>query len=320
MHKHHSTFTNNPKLIQLFNRYATYNGSNPYKASALLSMIPHIEFGLGAYYPKEGMRTIINALEWLCNKTGVNIFTQHPVEQIITEQSKAIGIKVKDEIKKYDIIVSNMDMYYTYTKLLKTPFKNEKHYRKNRSSSALVFYWGIKKQFPQLSLHNILFSSNYKEEFKHLSNGDIFNDPTIYINITSKYTVTDAPSGFENWFTMINVPYDNGQDWETLITESRKNIISKINRILDCDIEPFICFEKITTPQSIDNTTFSFAGSIYGTHSNNIFSAFLRHPNYSKQIKGLYFCGGSVHPGGGIPLVLKSAKIASEMIQKKHHK
>jgi phytoene dehydrogenase-like protein len=141
-----------------------------------------------------------------------------------------------------------------------------------------------------------------------------FDDPTVYINITSKDEPGDAPKGSENWFVMINAPANYDQDWDTLKKESRSRIIKKLNRILKTDIEKHLVSEEILDPILIETKTSSHRGSLYGASSNSKFSAFLRHPNFSGQLKNLYFCGGSVHPGGGIPLSLQSAKIVSELI------
>jgi phytoene dehydrogenase-like protein len=113
---------------------------------------------------------------------------------------------------------------------------------------------------------------------------------------------------------MINVPANNGQDWDKLIANARQHIINKLSKILREDISQLIACESILDPRSIESKTSSYKGSIYGTSSNNQFAAFLRHANKSSKTQGLYFCGGSVHPGGGIPLCLLSAKIVSEMI------
>jgi phytoene dehydrogenase-like protein len=186
--------------------------------------------------------------------------------------------------------------------------------RQPKSTSALIFYWGIRQSFPELDLHNILFSQDYQKEFNALDAGTIDDDPTVYINITSKYHAPDAPEGCENWFTMINVPYNNNQDWDALIATARKNIVTKINRVLNTDIESLLVCEQILDPRSIESKTQSHLGALYGTSSNNRMAAFLRHANFSSRIRNLYFCGGSVHPGGGIPLCLLSAKIVDEVM------
>jgi phytoene dehydrogenase-like protein len=99
-----------------------------------------------------------------------------------------------------------------------------------------------------------------------------------------------------------------------MITEARKNMVAKINRLLHTDIEKHIVVEEILEPRTIESKTSSYAGALYGNASNNAFSAFLRHKNFSSSLKGLYFCGGSVHPGGGIPLCLNSAKIIARLV------
>lgn len=310
-----SSFTK-PHTIQLFNRYATYNGSNPYKAPGMLSLIPHLEYNQGVYYPEGGMIDIVNALYLLALKKGVTFNFGKPVQRIINSEGKVKGVVADNENILADIVVSNMDVYGTYKYLLNDDITAAKLLKQERSSSALVFYWGIAKEFPELDLHNIFFSNDYKNEFDHLFHvKNVYSDPTVYINITSKCEpAVHAPAGKENWFVMINVPANSGQDWASIRRQSRANIIAKLNRLLQTDIESFIETERVLDPVTIEAQTNSFMGSIYGTSSNSRMAAFLRHPNFSKMIKGLYFAGGSVHPGGGIPLCLKSAKIMSELV------
>ena len=96
----------------------------------------------------------------------------------------------------------------------------------------------------------------------------------------------------------------------------REIIITKISKLLGVDIKDLIVCEEILTPPILETKTQSFMGALYGASSNDPLAAFLRHPNFSNRIKNLYFCGGSVHPGGGIPLCLLSAKIVDDLIPK----
>jgi phytoene desaturase len=304
------------KTIQLFNRYATYNGSNPYKAPGILNIIPHLEFGLGAYLPKGGMHEITSSLVKLAREIGVEFHFNQEVNAIKTNNNLAKSVITKNRNYSADVIVCNADIHTVYEKLIPSAKKLAKVDQQERSSSALIFYWGIGKEFAELDVHNILFTEDYKTEFDHLfGSKTIYEDPTVYINITSKHIKKDAPVGKENWFVMINVPSVYGQDWATMIAKARKNILTKVSRILGENVENLIEFEEILTPQLIQDKTNSFKGSLYGTSSNNRFSAFFRHKNFSSQYKNLYFCGGSVHPGGGIPLALSSAKIIDTFIK-----
>jgi phytoene dehydrogenase-like protein len=213
-------------------------------------------------------------------------------------------------------IITDLDIYFVYKNLLKAlPFP-EKWFRHERSTSALIFYWGMKMQSEMLDMHNILFAEDYRQEFRCLFDLKVMHaDPTIYIFVSSKVVRDDAPEGCENWFVMVNTPPDEGQDWAKIIEDTRLKIEDKIGRLLKIDVRKHRLFEFVLDPRDIERKTASFRGSLYGNSSNSAFAAFRRHPNFSR-IKGLYHVGGSVHPGGGIPLCLSSAKIAAELIIK----
>ncbi len=316
MHGANEKVFKDPHLVQIFNRYATYNGSSPYLAPATLNVISHVEIERGAYYPKGGMHSITKALEKLAKDIGVEFKYNTRVEKILIDKKHAKGVRTSEGDFKHDLVISNMDVYATYKHLISDVKKPVKTLNQPKSSSGIIFYWGIRKVFDELKLHNILFSENYREEFEYIfEKKQIYHDPTIYVNVTCKHTSTDAPEGCENWFAFVNVPNNQGQDWDAYINEAREAIIQKVKRILGVDIGPLIECEMVFDPRVIERRTSSAFGAIYGNSSNNKFAAFLRHPNFSKQIKNLHFCGGSVHPGPSIPLCLLSAKITTDLIK-----
>ncbi len=304
------------EVVQFFDRFATYNGSNPYDAPATLNVIPHLEHNVGAFFPINGMYSITESLLKLSKELGVKVFFNQKVERILVEKQKTIGIQLRDgTIKKSEIIISNVDITPTYQKLLRDHPEPKKILSQPRSSSALIFYWGIKKSFKPIHLHNIFFSKDYKKEFDYIfKKKDVFNDPTVYVNCSSKLKPNDAPKNCENWFVMINTPNNSGQDWKEIINRSRKNILEKLSQQLNVNISSLIEAEAILDPISLENKTNSFKGALYGNSSNSKMAAFWRHPNFHPSIDNLYFCGGSVHPGGGIPLCMLSAKIVDNLI------
>lgn len=315
MHEINHIRLNHPKLVQLFDRFATYNGSNPYKAPGVLNNIPHLEFGIGSFFPEKGMHQILNACMKLAQESGVEFRFGERVTAIETNKKKVRGVTTQTGFYPAEVVVSNSDVKQTYKQLIPKQKAPQKTMAQEPSSSALIFYWGIKKTFSELDVHNILFSENYEDEFKCIfEDFTVSEDPTVYIHISSKLVHDDAPDGCENWFVMVNVPSIQGQDWEQLRLKTRENCIRKINRILKTDLESLIETEDFLDPVRIEERTNSFAGALYGASSNDRMAAFFRHPNFSK-IKGLYFAGGSVHPGGGIPLCLLSAKITTDLIE-----
>lgn len=313
MHQVTSKRLGDPKLVQLFDRYATYNGSSPYKASSILNSISSLEHEYGTYFPVGGMAHIAKSIEKLALELGVTFHYNKIVENIEYTGSQVTGINVEGKSIPSDIVISNMDVQFTYEKLLKqSTIKLDK---REKSSSAIIFYWGISRRFDELGLHNILFSNAYEKEFEDIfKKKTIPSDPTIYINISSKHSSSDAPKDSENWFVMINVPANFGQNWDEEIVQLRKTVLSKINKELKTNLDTHIVEEWIADPRTIASKTISHRGALYGTSSNHWLSAFLRHPNFSSKLSNLYFVGGTVHPGGGIPLCLLSAKIASELM------
>lgn len=317
MHTVNAKKFSDDRIVRLFDRYATYNGSNPYKAPATLNIIPHLEHSLGAYFPKGGMYAIASSLGELAKKVGVKFHLNTPVQEIIIGKNRACGVKVNGSTHSADVIVSNMDIVPTYRKLMPSAKHPESTLSQPRSSSALIFYWGMDAIYPELDLHNLFFSESYQQEFKDIfDENTLSEDPTVYVYISSKNHKTDAPEGKENWFVMINVPPHTNQNWTEWQQKAKSRIIRKLEKVLQKPIEPNILFEKTLTPALIESKTSSWQGALYGNSSNNRFAAFLRHPNFSSKIKNLYFVGGSVHPGGGVPLCLLSAKIVADLVRK----
>lgn len=301
-----------PKTIQLFNRYATYNGSDPYQTPATMNIIPHLEFGIGAFIPENGMHQITESLYRLALELGVQFHFNHRVDRILHRRGTVAGLTADGRAHHHRYVICNADMVSAYKKLLPDLRAPDRLIKQPKSSSGLIFYWGIKREFGQLDLHNIFFSSDYKREFESIFHRrSIYDDPTVYVNITSKYVVGDAPPGKENWFTMINVPHNSGQDWQTLKDVARQRILEKLERTLGTEVEALIEEEASLDPVTIEQKTSSWQGALYGNSSNNKYAAFLRHANKSRRLNNLFFCGGSVHPGGGIPLCLASAKLVA---------
>ena len=318
LHQANTQSFSSPHLIQLFDRYATYNGSDPYQTSGIMTLIQHLESAYGTFVPKKGMVSITESLYGLAKRLGVKFSFETVVKEIKVELGVISGIKTKSGSFSSDYVISNMDVFHTYKKLLPNEIPPINRLKQERSSSAVIFYWGIKQSFPDLDLHNIFFSKNYKKEFQAIfKDKTVSEDPTIYINITSKEVVGDAPKGCENWFIMINTPADHGQDWTQIVNRLRSHIITNISKRLNVNLKNLILCEEVLTPPDIESKTQSYMGALYGASSNDTMAAFLRHPNFSNRIKNLYFCGGSVHPGGGIPLCLLSAKIVDELMPAK---
>jgi len=322
VHEGVSRFFQHPKIIQLFDRYATYNGSDPFRAPATLNIIPYVEYGLGSYYIKGGMYQLVQALEALAQQNGVEIHKSCRVNKILQHNNQLTGVSVNGESLKADYVVCNSDVVTTHNELIEDfPKRREQLQKLEPSLSGLVFLWGVRNSHQQLAQHNILFSENYFSEFEQIFiRGKIPEEPTIYITITKKADTLHAPEGCENWFVLINVPYLSNQQFGNVeIERIRKTIFSRLKKI-GVDVAASIEVEHIITPVNFYQQYKSNRGSIYGISSNQKSTAFRRPANRSREISGLYFAGGSSHPGGGVPLVLLSGKICADLIKEGHFK
>ncbi|MDX5320856.1 MAG: phytoene desaturase, partial [Bacteroidota bacterium] len=288
MEKALTNYFNDPRISQLFCRYATYNGSNPYAAPGTLNVIPHLEYGLGAYMPEGGIHAIPMALYRLARELGVKFHLGQAVEEIVVDSNRIQGLRINGKTIHGSKVITNADVWPSYRNLMPQVKAPEKTLSAERSSSAFIFYWGINDSFPELDVHNIFFSADYRKEFGSLFDKKrLDEDPTVYVHVSSKVCEGHAPEGKENWFVMVNAPQHTGQDWEELAKHLRETIIAKLNRLLGKDIASRIVEEATLSPLDIEQKTSSYGGSLYGSSSNDRFAAFLRHPNRHPKIKGL---------------------------------
>lgn len=299
------------KLVKIFNRYGTYNGSNPYQMSGLYSMISHLENNHGTFFPEKGMRSIPESLFELAKEEGVEFMFNTTAKAVKTNDG--FEISTPDTIRSGKLVCA-IDHLTFYQEVLSDKTTFDKYKTQEKSSSGIVFYWSMDQQYEDLGLHNIFFSNDYEGEFAEIfKKKQIPSDPTVYVHVSSVVNPSDAPEGKSNWFVMINIPADNHPSTE-MINIVREKIISILENRLKKEISPNILHEEYWTSKDLEHLTGSYGGALYGASSNSMTSALVRHDNYSKKYKDLYFVGGSVHPGGGIPLVLRSAKIVEQLI------
>tara|TARA_B100000683_G_C12472928_1_gene548425 strand:+ start:16 stop:1476 length:1461 start_codon:yes stop_codon:yes gene_type:complete len=310
-----STYNNkhisNDRVEMILNRFATYTGSSPFETPAFMNQLGVVEMIKGAYFPYQGIYSIPLALKKLCLELGVKIKMNCKVENI-NYRKKKFTIETKNETVDANVLLSNVD-FFTTQKLLGRKI-NVKY--QNLSTSCLVFYWGMKQEFPSLELHNILFTKDYKNEFEEIRKKELISDPSIYINISSKMEKSHAPSGCENWFVMINLPADVKSMNADVIKKLRELVILKISNFLKTNIEPLISVEEMLTPIDVQKRTGSHNGSLYGENQNSFSAIVNRKKNRDKKLRKLYYVGGTVRPGGGIPLAAKSGLNTAKLIVK----
>lgn len=311
-HSANESAFSNRKVQMIFDRYATGIGSNPYKMPAHLNYRPYLDHALGLYYINGGIHRLTETLLTLCKEMGVVIAYNARVEYIKHENNVVTGLRVNGKDEPGDIVVSSIDantIYLKYLELSKHKIETE-----NLSNSVIVFYWGIGKNYPQLTHNNILFSRYYHEEFNALENGELFYDNTIYLTITSKLNAGDAPEGCENWQVIINAPPDRGQDWDEILKKAREQVLGKLGLMFNANVQHDIVNESYLTPPMIEEKTGVYAGALFGQKPTNSVSSLMGNPVDSHKIKHLYFCGSTVQPAPDLPFSIASSRAIAMLI------
>lgn len=308
-------FFKDPHLRQLFGRFATYNGSSPWKAPAAFNVIPYMEAALGAWYVEGGMARLPEALGKIAQKLGVEICLNAEVSQL----DEAGLLLESGSRQKFDFYVVNADVIEAHRRWIRFrdwEKQEAKMVRRERSLSGLVVMLGVNKRFEKLSHHNIFFSKDYRNEFE-----DIFQrrrlpeDPTIYVSITSHTNEQDAPPGCDNYFILINSPAEvEAINWESRRESLGPWIIQQLEARGLPGLGEAVKAWRVWTPLDFAKRDASCHGALYGWASHTIKTALLRPPLRSPLNRSTYFVGGTTHPGGGVPLVLLSARMVEEKI------
>jgi phytoene desaturase len=301
------SFFDDVRLRQWFNRYATYSGSSPWLVPATLSCIPYIEQQFGCWHIAGGLSHLAVALEKSLRAVGVDIVFGADVQRIEVDEgrSRVRGVRTRDSLLSADVVVANVDVDRLYSTLLDSPALVRRARRAGRSTSGFAMTLGLSGTTPGLAHHNVWFSADQRREFTQILGAGVADDPTIYVCCSSKTDPTQAPDGCENWFVLVNTGASARTDWRAYGDRIIDRLGVRDRVVVRADITPHDLAIRYGAPD----------GAIYGTSSNGRSSAFLRSSNRG-PVTGMYHVGGSAHPGGGLPMVARSAAIVADLVER----
>ncbi len=317
MHNRLRRYFKDPRLIQLFARFATYNGSDPYRTPATFNVVAHAELAYGSWRCKGGMFALPSALEALAADCGVDIRYGVEAARIRFDGKRPTGVETTDgELHSCRTVICNQDAVTARAGPLMADHPAAGHWRRRAekaeaSSSGFVFLAALNRKHSGLACHNVFFSDDYPREFHDLfGKARPLENPTLYISRPSAVEPSLAPEGKEGWFVLVNAPsLQKFSDWDPkAYADTLKRLLIRRCGLREGDVE----WTHSHGPAFFRDTYHAWHGSLYGKSSNPLRQAFLRMPNQPRDAPGLFFAGGSAHPGGGIPLVLLSGKLAAE--------
>ncbi|AQQ52328.1 phytoene desaturase family protein [Planococcus lenghuensis] len=303
----------NTQFQDMLSYFIKYVGSSPYDAPAVLNMMIYMQHDQGVWYVPGGMNRLADALVRLAEEVGVNIYTGVGVARLYKEKGKIAGALLEDGAKvAADYYISNMEVIPLYEKLLDEKKGYVKKLKKKfePASSGLVMHLGVKKSYPQLAHHNFFFAEDMKKQMNTIFHRhELPDDPVIYLVNPNKTDPTTAPPGYENLKVLPHIPYVQDEPFTQEEYERfAEKVLIKLERMGLEDLRENIVTQDIWTPEDIQRVYGSDRGAIYGTLSDRSKNKGFKHPKQSERYDNLYFVGGTVNPGGGMPMVTLSGQ------------
>jgi diapolycopene oxygenase len=314
-------FIRNDKLVDILDYFIKYVGSSPYDAPALLNLIAYAQFGYGLWYVEGGMYNLARAIEDLARELDIKIHLNTEVKSIVAQGNRVTGVKDnKGKESSADIVVSNMEVVPAYRDLLSEDTEFHKKYDKfEPACSGFVLHLGVKTIYPELRHHNFFYSKNSRKHFDTIFHSrTLSQDPTIYLVAPCKTDPDQAPEGCEVIKILPHIPYlkDENPFTQEEYSAYRDIVLDKLERMGLKDLRKNVVCELQWTPEDILQRYYSHKGAIYGVLSDKRKNYGFKTPRKSEKYNNLYFVGGSVNPGGGMPMVVFSGKKAAEVILK----
>jgi phytoene desaturase len=308
-----------PHLKAAFTFQNMYLGLSPYDAPATYSLLQYTELAEGVWFPMGGMYKVIESLTSIAEANGVRFLYNTPVDQITVANRKATGVLLRDGSRmEADLVVANADLPYVYQHLLPDQAEARRLERKNYTCSAIMFYWGVDRIYPQMNFHNVFLSGDYRASFDRIFHDhSLPEEPSFYVHAPARIDPSVAPSGQDTLFVLVPVGHlddTQSQDWKALKAQARKAVLTRLAKEGMTDLEKHLKFEVSYTPQTWLRTYNLAKGSAFSLSHDFWQVGYLRPHNRHRRYRNLYFVGGSTHPGTGLPMVLISARLTTERI------
>jgi phytoene desaturase len=314
-------YFDHPQLKAAFTFQNMYLGLSPFDAPATYSLLQYTELADGVWFPIGGMYRIVESLVEIAEANGVKFLYNTPVRQIDVDGQRTTGVTLEDGSRlSADVIVANADLPYVYKHLLPDARPAKRLEQKKYTCSAIMFYWGTDKVYPELGTHNVFLSGDYRASFDDIFKANRLPDqPSVYVHAPARVDPSAAPEGGDTLMGLVPVGHIddlNTQDWDAMRDKARSAILQHLAQIGVTDIEDHLKFEICYTPQDWLSTYNLAKGAAFGLSHNIWQVGYLRPQNRHTQYRNLYFAGSSTHPGTGVPMVLLSARLTTERILK----
>lgn len=318
MYAHVSRFFRDERLRAAMTFQTMYLGVSPFASPAVYGLLPFTELGVGIWFPRGGLYAIPQALERLAREEGARLHYGAPVARILTRDGRATGVRLEDGSElAADVVLCNADLPYAYEKLIDAEATSlPRRGRLRYTSSGFMLYLGLKRRYPELLHHNVVFGRDYKGSFEAIFKRlQVPEDPSFYVNVPSRTDASLAPPGKDGLSILVPVPHQHsGLDWKVEGPKVRAKVFQRLAELGFPELERDIEVERVFTPDDWAGTYNLARGSAFGLAQNFFQVGPFRPANQDARVRNLFFVGASTQPGTGLPTVLISARLVTERI------
>jgi len=314
----------NPYLRNIFEYFIKYVGSSALDSPAFMNLMPNIQMEFGLWYVSGGLYQLAHAFRRRLDECGVTLHLEHEVVSIDREGQDVTGVQVRSSdgttaILKADYVISNMEVIPAMRKLLDaSPSEMKKVRRFEPSCSGIIIHLGLDRVYPQLAHHNFFYSKDQHAHFRRVfREGKLPDDPTLYVVAPTRTDPSQAPAGCDNLKILPHIPQlsENQPTTREDYIALKEICLEKLERMGLTDLRRHIVVEDFWTPFDIEARYGSNRGSIYGVACDRLRNFAFKAPKRSSQFRNLFFVGGSVNPGGGMPMVTLCGQHVARMIR-----
>ena len=320
-----SRYVKDPRLRMVLSFHPLLIGGNPFAVSAVYSLVSHLERHWGVYSAIGGTGRIVSGMLDLIEGQGGELRLGTEVDEILVEQGRATGVRLRDgETVRADIVVSNADSAWTYRHLLPETVRrhwNNRRIRRGRYSNGLfVWYFGTRRRYEDVAHHTILLGARYQALLNDIFDRKVLADDfSLYLHRPTATDPTMAPAGCDAFYALSPVPHlDAGLDWASRAEAYREAIAARLDATILPGLDDKLMTSRVTTPQDFHDQLCAYKGAGFGLEPTLMQSAWFRPHNRSEDVGRLFFVGAGTHPGAGLPGVLSSAKVLDKVVPDAH--
>lgn len=320
LHAELADYFRDPRLQLAFTFQSKYLGMSPFRCPSLFSILSFLEYEHGIWHPIGGCNALTEAMARIATGLGATIRLDEPVEQILFEGRRAVGVRTAAGELRGDAVVVNADFGHAMTTLvpdrLRRRWSDATLARKRYSCSTFMLYLGLEGRCDQLAHHNIYMASDYRRNLDEIERLHVLSeDPSFYVANTCRTDETMAPPGHSALYVLVPVTQQHPNvDWTKERDRYRRVVLDQLARIGLTDVERRIRFERVITPADWERRLGIYRGATFNLAHNLGQMLHLRPRNRFEEFDGMYLVGGGTHPGSGLPVIFESARISSKLL------